>query len=418
MNYDETEKNNEERDEIEEKKQRRQNTITKWRIIVGFWILGLTNNFGYVVILTAAMDIIKKTTQGQARARAEELVRSTYIRDCNPIPTGGVLIAQILPGILVKLIVLFIPLWIKFRVIFCFVCTILGFLVVSIAEIFSLAVVGIVFVCIASELGETTFLQLLTFYSEHGISGWSSGTGAAGLLGAGALAALIRLVGLKVTFWIMVIVPIAFITSYLLLPKPNRDSTIKEVPLKSDDDKLGFKDRMIKRAKSLRRISMYVIPLAMVYMSEYLINQGLYELMFFKNSSMDHTEQYRIYQILYQLGVFLSRSSLQLFKFRWIWLLMIFQIVIFLFFFIDAWFYIVPYIYIDFIFCLIEGFIGGLSYVNNFNNINTELEETDRLFAAPLSALLNTIAITISGGLSFPIHSKICRVPEYKRVGT
>lgn len=33
---------------------------SKWRNIVGFWMLGMCNNYGYVVMLTAAFDIIKQ----------------------------------------------------------------------------------------------------------------------------------------------------------------------------------------------------------------------------------------------------------------------------------------------------------------------------------------------------------------------
>lgn len=32
---------------------------THWRGLAAYWILGLCNNFGYVVMLTAADDIIK-----------------------------------------------------------------------------------------------------------------------------------------------------------------------------------------------------------------------------------------------------------------------------------------------------------------------------------------------------------------------
>lgn len=33
-----------------------------WRDLVAYWFLGLTNNYGYVVMLTAAHDIIKEIT--------------------------------------------------------------------------------------------------------------------------------------------------------------------------------------------------------------------------------------------------------------------------------------------------------------------------------------------------------------------
>lgn len=31
-----------------------------WRVLVAYWILGLSNNYGYVVMLSAANDILKK----------------------------------------------------------------------------------------------------------------------------------------------------------------------------------------------------------------------------------------------------------------------------------------------------------------------------------------------------------------------
>lgn len=36
------------------------NDVHKWRNILAFWILGLCNNYGYVVMLSAAFDIIKR----------------------------------------------------------------------------------------------------------------------------------------------------------------------------------------------------------------------------------------------------------------------------------------------------------------------------------------------------------------------
>lgn len=40
-----------------------------WRDLVAFWILGLCNNFGYVVMLTAAHDIISELS-GDANKEA------------------------------------------------------------------------------------------------------------------------------------------------------------------------------------------------------------------------------------------------------------------------------------------------------------------------------------------------------------
>lgn len=56
---------------------------TSRRDLVGFWLLGLTNNFAYVIMLSAAHDILSQ--------QAEHL------------GTGIILLADILPTILIKL---------------------------------------------------------------------------------------------------------------------------------------------------------------------------------------------------------------------------------------------------------------------------------------------------------------------------
>jgi battenin len=50
--------------------------------------------------------------------------------------------------------------------------------------------IGVVCASISSGLGDITILQLSTFYATHTISGWSSGTGAAGIFGALSYAGL------------------------------------------------------------------------------------------------------------------------------------------------------------------------------------------------------------------------------------
>lgn len=42
---------------------------TKIRTLAAFWILGLCNNYGYVVMLTAAADIIKDQGGGESAVR-------------------------------------------------------------------------------------------------------------------------------------------------------------------------------------------------------------------------------------------------------------------------------------------------------------------------------------------------------------
>ena len=49
------------RNEYDDTRQQRVN-VAKKRDLISFWILGLCNNYGYVVMLTAATDIINSDT--------------------------------------------------------------------------------------------------------------------------------------------------------------------------------------------------------------------------------------------------------------------------------------------------------------------------------------------------------------------
>lgn len=47
----------------------------RWRDLAAFWILGLCNNFGFVVMLTAAEDILKEVS-------GNDPVSSIYMKRC------------------------------------------------------------------------------------------------------------------------------------------------------------------------------------------------------------------------------------------------------------------------------------------------------------------------------------------------
>lgn len=49
-------------------------------------------------------------------------------------------------------------------------------------------------------------------------------------------------------------------------------------------------------------------------------------MIYFENIWLTHAEQYRWYQVLYQLGVFVSRTSVNLFPIEKIWILTILQV--------------------------------------------------------------------------------------------
>ena len=279
----------------------------------------------------------------------------------------------------------------------------LSFILVGLSLSVALVIVGVVCASIGSGLGEITFLSFTARYHKSTVSGWGSGTGeshshttishfhsvlevwewgnrneteslptgAAGIGGALVYAGLRTFLSAKVTILLQLVVPVMLVVAYLfLLTKPAK--TLSQTPQshptspteqQPEQDKgrrrvkLKFINReearyFISHVKYVPHLVQYMVPLYLVYISEYMINQGLFELLYYPNTRLgsiclDQRDQYRWlatphdviviyrnliggsccrYQVVYQLGVFISRSSLFLVHIKWFWILAILQV--------------------------------------------------------------------------------------------
>ncbi|XP_039620911.1 battenin-like isoform X3 [Polypterus senegalus] len=163
--------------------------VTKWRNLTGFWILGLCNNFAYVIMLSAAHDILSKQEAGSNSTRpvSSWLLCGPFLQplqtpapiptqnssnssryDCNSLSTAAVLLADILPTLLIKLTA---PFYIHlipygFRVLICIFTAAASFLIVSFSTGVWMSLFGVVFASISSGLGELSFLSLTAFFQR------------------------------------------------------------------------------------------------------------------------------------------------------------------------------------------------------------------------------------------------------------
>ncbi|XP_043833430.1 battenin isoform X1 [Dromiciops gliroides] len=402
-----------------------------WRNLVGFWLLGLCNNFSYVVMLSAAHDILSHDRAADNHSHVDPDPtptphNSTSRYDCNPVSTAAVLLADILPTFIIKLLA---PLGLHLlpyspRVILCGACAAGSFLLVAFSQEVMTSLSGVVLTSISSGLGEITFLALTAFYPSEVVSWWSSGTGGAGLLGALSYLSL-TLIGLSPgnTLISMLGIPVLLLATYFLLLKSpdslpsQRDGALEtsaQQPLLAGESSkphhnlnlsLSFSDRW----NVFKGLLKYIVPLALVYFAEYFINQGLFELLFFRNTSVNHAQQYRWYQMLYQAGVFVSRSSLHCCHFRFIWILAVLQFLNLGFLMAEVWFSFLPSIYIVFLIILYEGLLGGAAYVNTFHNVAVETQAEHREFAMATACIADTLGISLSGALALPLHDFLCQ---------
>ncbi|XP_074854587.1 battenin isoform X2 [Carettochelys insculpta] len=346
--------------------------------------------------------------------------------DCNPISTGAVLLADILPTLVIKFSAPFYIHYLPYslRVALCILCAGGSFLLVAFSTTVGMSIAGVVLASISSGLGEISFLALTAFYPSAAVSYWSSGTGGAGLLGALSYLGL-TLAGLspRHTLLLMLCVPLAMLLSYyfLLVPPSGlprwswRDDAGQQEPLlggpPAEQGGGGTELTLQTKGRIVKGLLKYLLPLVLVYFAEYFINQGLFELLYFRDAALTHAQQYRWYQMLYQAGVFVSRSSLRCVRIRRVWALALLQCLNMGFLLAAVNFMFLPSIFLLFPLVLYEGLLGGASYVNTFHSIRLESRPEEREFALGVGCVADTLGISLAGAAAFPTHNYFCHLP-------
>ncbi|XP_038069180.1 battenin-like isoform X1 [Patiria miniata] len=420
---------------------RQNNRKTKIRNLVAFWLLGLCNNYAYVIMLSAAYDILeKKETETESDVEPPDtmynLTNSTSAGrfDCNPISTGAVLLADILPTLIIKLTAPWFADYIPYgvRIAICVLAAASSFLIVSFVHVVALSLMGVVFASVSAGLGEFTYVSLMSFYDKNVVSTWSSGTGAAGLIGALSYAGLTEILTPRDSLLVMLIVPVAMVISYwgilVRAPtlQPHRDDQpvdearrrlIECEPTEGVDDldqdiKMAAKEHLMlkERIYHIKHLLKYMIPLMLVYFAEYFINQGLLELIYFQGVWLDHQGQYRWFQVLYQLGVFISRSSVNFVKFKRLWIFSLLQWGVLVLMFTVAYYAYMPSIAIVFAIILFEGLLGGAAYVNTFYQIRENESPKYKEFAMGTTTVAESMGTSLAGAVALPVHNALCRL--------
>uniref|UniRef100_A0A914MNU8 Battenin n=1 Tax=Meloidogyne incognita TaxID=6306 RepID=A0A914MNU8_MELIC len=408
--------------------EKRENNV---RDLIAFWIFGLANNFAYVIMLSAADDIIKSQHTHNPQHNNKTNISNKCIENIgNPrcekyMSTGAVLLADILPAMVIKYTMPFFMNRIPFGFRHLLVCLLQAssYLVVAFSPNIQISLFGVVLAALGSGLGEICYLALSSHYSKSTIASWSSGTGGAGIAGALAYAILTEPkffdMSPRNALLVMLIVPIIFAITYwtLLTPvltvhrinlfkistwivpvqnmkeKENLKIGEEEYDNKAYTHNFTFRDKL----KIIYPLLKYMVPLSFVYFAEYLINSGLHQLMHFDCShgfGLSLESQFRWYMALYQSGVFFSRTSSL-------------NLAIFL---IQSVNQFIPHIGIIFSLTFIEGIFGGASYANTFDRIHKEASSQTREFSLSIASTGDSIGISLAGFGSIIVHNYICKL--------
>lgn len=147
------------------------------RSLIAFFFLGVFNNFGSMVMLTAAEDIMEINTVGPGHKNYTLGIN----RHCSEVGTGAVLLAFIITATIVSSIIPFLPWFLHMRIFLSIILSMMGYCIVSLAtKALTMALVGILLVSSAEVIGEISCLQYTTYFYANVISTWASGTGVAG----------------------------------------------------------------------------------------------------------------------------------------------------------------------------------------------------------------------------------------------
>ncbi|CCF55608.1 hypothetical protein KAFR_0A01700 [Kazachstania africana CBS 2517] len=402
-------------------------------LFIYFWIFGLINNVLYVVILSAAMDIVGPK-----------------------LPKSLVLLADILPSLSIKVLAPFFihKIQYSFRVISLIFLSCLGMFLVSTKSI-GVCLSGVVLASVSSGFGEITFLQLTNNYGLTALSGWSSGTGGAGLFGSGVYMFLTSIlhIPVNVALLLFAILPTGFLCYYNLISTEysslnaseneneivpvldhyqaqeyeedsNNSTSPKIDPTKQLLDSGNFSSllrHVIHTCKRLQNLVIpYMVPLTTVYLFEYLINQAVAPTLLFSLNADErksipfffhkYKDIYVTYGAIYQLGVFISRSSAQLMRLNNLYLLSCLQAINFVILILQSIFFCLKTPWLIMLLILYEGLLGGASYVNTFLNVlESKLDSSETEFALGAVSIADSFGVFIAALVGLKLEPSLCQ---------
>lgn len=379
------------------------------RVFGSFFLFGLLNNILYVVILSAAVDLVGALT-----------------------PKAVVLLADVVPLLLVKVCAPFVVHLVAYPVRVWSLVGLLsvGMVVVSQSPSVGLKIGGIVLASILSGLGELTCLQLTHFYREtDAISGFLSGTGGAGLAGSFIFMALTNLAGVAVPMVLLLfaVVPLGMLFGfYVLLPVPIQG---EYVALEEPAPDIGLEEaasvntslwaHIRHTVAEMRPLLMpYMAPLCAVYVSEYVINQGIAPTLLFPLAELPHwlfqsyRDIYVVYGFLYQMGVFVLRSSIRYVRVRRLYLLSYLQLANVVVTLVQSVTFTVPFGLIWFLLLLVfyEGLLGGFLYVNTFMSVSEDVLRLKREFSMGCVGISDSFGVMLAGCINWWLEAKLCDI--------
>ena len=415
-----------------------------------FAFIGLVNNLGYTLIITGAQQFSSKVNNDALIAfypfaliafnSVARFINSRYLITLSYFKRILGLSIYFFSGYILLFIILLIIDNIKdFNQTVAFLLTLIPTVIMGTGQ----------------SLGEATFLGYIRTFPEDYVSGWSAGTGIAGITAA-ILSLTFKLLGdsfdLKNLYIIISPVTIVFFFAYFITHKiksnidsshlkeenisnsnisneidqeekprdtinnfdvniPNRPSDLLQENINNNYNSSRATDVSLNKELTCKNFILgfkygkrYILNMFIVYFLEYSVCTGFSERentfeRVKKTGAFYDDAQYETFLLFYQLGVVLSRSSLFIFKYlKFVELLNIIQFCNFTFWFLEALIGIISAEWFCFITLILLGLCGGGVYVGCFYFIlnETKIPPEYKELCLNIATLFNDFGVLFS----------------------
>lgn len=363
-----------------------------------FRILGLSINFGFNIVLTAAHDILKPNQPSVNSTAASEV--------CNPLSTGTFLIADTVAALIGISVAPFVFKNIWFRMILTASLSFSSYVIIALTVSDVMSFVGVFIGAFAAGFGEATIMMFAAKYDKNIVAGYSAGFGAAGIFSSGAYLMLTLFLSTRVTLLIMIFVPIMMCLDLWLIITPPDTSADRESENQSITESLPYMEKLQQIPSILPNV---ILPIFVSTFFMCFINQGLFELVYVDSVSLSRDVQYRLYVTLCQVGIFVGQSSAQIFQVTELWILSVVEGGLVLLVLGEIMFPM-HQIASMVVFAIAEGLVGGMSFVNTFYILSEQSEQRVTSFNMEVGMIANEVGAVAAGFLSIPTHNYLCQV--------
>ena len=349
-----------------------------WKCFVSLFCIGLINNFSYVLIGVGAQTI------------------AAHFNEQNLMPLFQMML--VLCNIPMLIINLRYLATVNTLLRIALTCTTMAgsFIVMALCINtnkswgFPISLIATLLMGMAQSIGECINLGFLKAFPSEYLVGFTSGTGFAGIAGAGAWL-ICRAIGLTNMQVFLIFIPlllIYFLSFLWIYRKGNPITTVQYYSMAEGKvvDSASYNSQIKAPEEKTEKIALtgnaffsilllksvwdsvgyWSINLSLVYFLEYVIITGFADRAtqkYSNNGSFVKKNAFEIISFCYQVGVWFSRSSLKLFKVQKVWIVTVLQLINWIVWWIEA-----EYVFLsewgEFALTLWVGCMGGLAYVN------------------------------------------------------